>query len=159
MKWIKGYIEHIRESQEGTPEELGQRLIVYIDYITPDIEEVRSLIAAGADLNARDMLGKTALHKAASAGYTEIAKDLIEAGAALEARDNLDRTPFHLAASWGHTEIAKALINAGADISAGFDSLDELEGFFGGDTSWIPQESLPPEWRKRHRSRGAFGRF
>jgi ankyrin repeat protein len=122
-------------------------------------EIAKALIEAGADLEAKAEDGRTTIHIAAGWGHTEIVRILIQAGADLEARDSNDWTPLHRAALNSRTEAAKALIQAGADISAGFDSLDRLEDFFGGDTSWIPQESLPPEWRKRHRSRGAFGRF
>ncbi len=190
MKNIKHYTDHLRESQE-TPEELGQRLIgILSNERSPNIEEVRrligagadlkargkddktplhyaaandyteiakALIEAGADLEARDMYDQTPLHRAAIRGHTEIAKALIGAGADLEARDTYDQTPLHWAAAWGSTEAAKALILAGADISTAFDSLDKLEGFFGGDTSWIPLNNLPPEWRRDRKSKNLFG--
>ena len=159
MKNIKNYTDHLRESKR-TPEELGKKLIgILSGRKTPDIEEVRSLIGAGADLEAKHRDGWTSLHWAALRGHTEAAKALIGAGADLEAKNDDGWTALYHAAARGYTEAAKALIAAGADISAGFDSLDKLEDLFGGDISWIPRESLPPEWRKRHRARGAFGRF
>ena len=225
MKNIKNYTDHLRESAE-TPEELSQRLIgILYNKRSPNIEEVKRLIGAGADLKASDSIGWTPLHCAAYNGYTEAAKALIEAdsnleartvdgrtplnlaaihgrtgsikaliqaGADLEAKASDGKTPLHLATYWGQTgamkaliqagadleakasdgktplyyasmhrrtEIARILIKAGADIFPAFDSLDGLEDHFGGDISWIPQQSLPPEWRKRARSRGAFGRF
>jgi len=159
MKNIKNYTDHLRESME-TPEELGQVLIAKLDDdASPDIEEVKRLIQAGADLRARDFVGWTPLRRAAAWGHTEAAKALIAAGADLEAKDRDGWTALHCAAAGRRTEAAKALIGAGADISTAFDSLDKLEKFFKGDISWIPRERLPPEWRKLHRSRGAFGRF
>jgi ankyrin repeat protein len=122
-------------------------------------EIAKALIQAGADLEAKNKLGRTPLHIAAYWGRTEAVKALIQAGAELDAKDVTGWTPLNLATLRGHTDAAKALILAGADVSTAFDSLDRLEDLFGGDTSWIPQQSLPPEWRKRHRSRGAFGRF
>jgi ankyrin repeat protein len=190
MKNIKHYTDHLRESQE-TPKELDQRLLgILSGNKAPDIEEVRSLIEAGADLEARDFVGQTPLHRAAENGRTEaakaligagadleakdtdgwtplhratawgrteIAKALIGAGADLEAKDRDGQTPLHYAAAWGSTEAAKALILAGADISTAFDSLDKLEGFFGGDISWIPLNNLPPEWRRDRKSKNLFG--
>jgi uncharacterized protein len=46
------------------------------------------LIDAGADVNARDTRGRTALHAAAAQGYTDVAKLLVEHGADLKAADN-----------------------------------------------------------------------
>ncbi|MCI7698443.1 MAG: ankyrin repeat domain-containing protein [Akkermansia sp.] len=44
-------------------------------------EAVKLLLAAGADVNARDMNGWTALMEASDYGHTEIVKLLIAAGA------------------------------------------------------------------------------
>jgi ankyrin repeat protein len=119
MKWLKGYSEHLRESQEEGPEELGKRLIRVIDSEkTPDIEEVKALIGAGADLETRDIVSRTPLHWAAYRGHTESANTLIEAGADLEARDSGAWTPLHYAAANDHPEAAKALVEAGADLEA-----------------------------------------
>ena len=49
---------------------------------TGQLEEVRSLLKAGADVNAKlDSLGLTALMMAAGAGHLEVVKVLLEAGA------------------------------------------------------------------------------
>ncbi len=45
------------------------------------------LLDAGADVNARDARGRTALHAAAAQGYTDVAKFLVEHGADLKAAD------------------------------------------------------------------------
>jgi len=45
------------------------------------------LLEAGADVNARDSRGRTALHAAAAQGYTDVAKFLVEHGADLKAAD------------------------------------------------------------------------
>jgi ankyrin repeat protein len=160
MKNIKGYTEHLREANSmETPERLGQRLRRIIDNVNPDIEEVKRLIQAGANLKTRDKYGLVPLHLAAILGHIEIAKALIEAGADPEERTVAGWTPIDYATLHVHKDLARLLIEVGAGPSSRFDSLDDLENYFGGDTSWIPQESLPPEWRKRNRARGAFGRF
>jgi ankyrin repeat protein len=121
MKNIRGYTEHLRETNSmETPKKLGQRLLRFIDKSkTPNIEEVKMLIAAGAELDARDKyVGLTPLHRAAANGHTEIAKLLIAAGAEPDARNSFGWTPLHAAASNGRTETAKLLIDAGAELDA-----------------------------------------
>ena len=51
------------------------------------------LLGAGADVNARDDNGRTALHAAASQGYTDVVKFLVEQGADVGAKDGDGNTP------------------------------------------------------------------
>jgi ankyrin repeat protein len=57
------------------------------------IESARMLIAAGADVNAKEEKGQTALHGAAFWGFTELAQFLAEHGSKLDAKDNKGMTP------------------------------------------------------------------
>jgi ankyrin repeat protein len=61
------------------------------------VESIRLLIAAGADVNARNVQGQTALHAAAQKGWTEIVRALAEAGADLTAEDAQGVTPLEIA--------------------------------------------------------------
>lgn len=84
---------------------------------------VRVLLAAGADVRARDNESLTPLHRAATTFRgVEIVQVLLDAGADVRARDNEGLTPLHRAAGWrldmGDSEIAQALLNAGADAQA-----------------------------------------
>ena len=67
-----------------------------------DIEAVRALLKDGADVNAAQGDGMTALHWAAEAGDVEMVGMLLYAGAGLESVTRLgDYTPLHLASKAG----------------------------------------------------------
>ncbi len=84
-----------------------------------DLAEVRSLLRGGADVNAAQNDGMTALHWAAANGHTEIARTLLYAGATVRSTTRLGGyTPLHLAARSGDVEIAGILLAAGADPNA-----------------------------------------
>lgn len=77
------------------------------------------LLSRRADPAAASAESLTALHHAADAGFTDIAKELIVAGAPLEAREGrFGNAPLHMAARQGHRAIIAALLDAGADIEA-----------------------------------------
>jgi len=98
-------------------------------------EAVKSLIADGIDVNARNKSDdKTVLMLVLSYGnsdmslkgysylekYTEIVKTLLAAGADVNAKSKGDYTALMYAASWkkGNRELVKMLIAAGADVNA-----------------------------------------
>ena len=75
-------------------------------------------IKSGANVNAKDNDGFTALILAAVFGHTEIVKALIQAGADINAKNNDGWTALMVATIRGNTETVKALIQAGADVNA-----------------------------------------
>jgi ankyrin repeat protein len=83
-----------------------------------DAAEVRALLRAGADPNAAQGDGLTALHVAAQAGNLEIARLLIDARANVDVGTRIGGyTPLHLAAQAAHAEVVAALLAAGADAN------------------------------------------
>ncbi|NBB89666.1 MAG: hypothetical protein GVY23_00500 [Spirochaetes bacterium] len=78
------------------------------------VEVVQTLIDNGANVNSRDVFGRTPLHLAV--GHPAIIALLLEAGANVDARDSLSNTPLHRAVP--SIESVDALISAGADVRA-----------------------------------------
>lgn len=84
-----------------------------------DIEAVVTLLKEGADVNAAQGDGMTALHWAAKNGSVELAQILISAGANVDAVTRVGAyTSLHLASRAGHAEVAGALLEAGSNPNA-----------------------------------------
>lgn len=79
---------------------------------SPDL--VRSLIARGGDVNAKDSGGWTALIFATTKNDVQMVQALIESGARADICNQLGETALHSAASKGYTDIVEALLTAGA---------------------------------------------
>lgn len=83
-----------------------------------DVEELKRLIAAGADVNIVDEEWMcTPLGVAASHGQLAAAALLLNLGARVDDAGIEGDTPLHDAAYAGHLEVARLLLAAGADIS------------------------------------------
>lgn len=85
-----------------------------------DASRVKTQLAQGADANARDAYGATALMLAAHAGNLEIVNLLIAAGAEVDAKDELGWTALIKACyndveDRGYPEVVARLIEAGSD--------------------------------------------
>ena len=83
-----------------------------------DVATVKSLLKDGADVNAAQGDGMSALHWAADRGNAELAELLIFAGANLSAQTRIGQyTALHLAAKTGSAGVTKVLLKAGADVN------------------------------------------
>lgn len=83
-----------------------------------NIEGVRLLIAAGADVNAKTVGGATALYLPARDGYTDGLKEIVSAGADLNVKDDYGMTALMQASLVGNLDCVKLLLRAGADVNA-----------------------------------------
>ena len=84
-----------------------------------NIAAVKKLLKDGADVNASQGDGMTALHWAALNGDAEMAQMLLYAGANVGAKTRIGGyTPLHLAAQIGNASVMAPLIAAGAQVAA-----------------------------------------
>ncbi len=82
-----------------------------------DVDGLTAALAAGAEADARDGRGRTALMYAVDEGYTLLVPPLLKAGADPNLRAPDGATALFIATVHGHTEIVVALMEAGADPS------------------------------------------
>ena len=83
-----------------------------------DIDQVKSEISAGADVNSKDRrTGWTLLHIAIRHQRKEIIQFLLDKGADVNARDNTGKTPLHLAVEAGQKDLVEQLIAKGAQVN------------------------------------------
>lgn len=80
-----------------------------------DNDRVRQLLKEGADIDARDARGRTAIMAATHGNRPETVRLLIEAGADMNAQDDRLDNPFLYAGAEGLLEVLEVLIAAKAD--------------------------------------------
>ena len=81
------------------------------------IDELQRLLASGADIDARDRHGQTALMLAAVEGYGHVVGWLVERGAALDHTAKYGLSALMLAVICGHVDVVRRLTDAGASLS------------------------------------------
>lgn len=88
-----------------------------------DLARVRSLLASGADANARDADGATVLMRAAHLGRLDVVRALVDAGADVNATDErgwgaLARAVYNADLDRGFADVVGVLIERGANVEA-----------------------------------------
>ncbi|MCW7474383.1 hypothetical protein CH354_05720 [Leptospira levettii] len=83
-----------------------------------NLEEVKSLLAQGVSINAKDSLGNSSLIKAVDEEEMELAKFLIQKGANVNLRNTMGETALYRAVFRGNLDLVKLLVKAGAETKA-----------------------------------------
>jgi hypothetical protein len=83
-----------------------------------DPSGVQLLLRHKARANARDALGRSALHEAAAANHAEICRVLLQAGAEVNGKAADGRTPLLEAVRSGALQALEVLLEAGANVQA-----------------------------------------
>ena len=98
----------------------GPRQTPLHDAVHTELDEVKALVEAGADVNARDANQATPLHWAVATGRTNlpILQYLVDHGADVNTKNAWDITPLHSAALNGDAPAVERLLELGADETA-----------------------------------------
>jgi uncharacterized protein len=84
-----------------------------------DRDSVRSLLREGADVNASQGDGMSALHWSAAGGDAEMAEMLVQAGASVQSVTRIGHyTPLHIACQGGNAAVVEVLLEAGASVES-----------------------------------------
>ncbi|MDR2807025.1 MAG: ankyrin repeat domain-containing protein [Puniceicoccales bacterium] len=95
-----------------------QRLFFLFEHWTSEsAENIRKLIDAGTNINARDDKGYTPLHWAVSCHCLRIVQLLLEKDANIDAQDDEECTPLHRAVSCCYLGIIQLLLKKNANIN------------------------------------------
>ena len=115
--WLKDAAADDKESGEcaGINEPMDGRAALYSSAEGGHVENVRSLLQRGANIDQADTTdGSTPLKAASQSGHTRVVRTLINAGADLNQADTTHgRTPLWSSSTSGHIGATRALIAAG----------------------------------------------
>jgi ankyrin repeat protein len=82
------------------------------------LDVVKLLLQAGADVNEKAADGRTALNRSAGEGHAAVVKELLRAGAMFNSSDTeRRRSALSWAAGNGHLDVVSVLLQASVDIN------------------------------------------
>ena len=117
----EGRVDDVRRLLAGgmNPNASNDGWPLYIASNAGHAEVVTLLLEAGANVNAVNKDGCTALTGASIQGQTQVVKLLLTAGANVNTIGPAGFTAITLAADKGHAKVVKLLLEAGANVNAG----------------------------------------
>lgn len=80
------------------------------------VEEIRAALDGGAEIDATDTQGRTAILIAAKANRLDVVRLLIEAGADIDAQDQINLNPFLWGCISGDLDLVTTMVEAGTDL-------------------------------------------
>jgi ankyrin repeat protein len=80
------------------------------------VTELQRLFVGGADVDARDEHGQSALMLAATVGHGHVVEWLVERGAVLDRTAKYGLSALMLAVVNGHVDVVRTLVRAGASL-------------------------------------------
>jgi len=107
-------VEQPHPREEQTSRQVDEQLLLAA--FRGDLSEVNACLEKGANVNARDQYGYSALNEAAREGHLEVVRRLIEAGADIENLGGADMTPLMSAALAGQFDTVEFLLAKGAKV-------------------------------------------
>ncbi len=81
-----------------------------------DLDGVRSALASGAPIDARNRRRETAVLRASKAGRHEVVRHLIAEGADIDLQDDTSLNPFLFGCITGDLELVRLTVEAGTDL-------------------------------------------
>jgi len=117
---LRDQTPHERKYGSGTTLDLsttfGERTPLMVACASGSLEAVNVLLEHGAQVDAADPLGDTALHLACGSGRAEVVEALLAAGANANARCQEGGTPLLVTGYFGTAQMVRALLAAGAAV-------------------------------------------
>lgn len=110
--------------------------------IEGNIEDARTLVQEGADVNAANEQGNTPLHFAATAGSADFASLLVTNGADKSVKNKDGQTPMDVAKAAGHENMASILEGDTVDLNS---QSQEQEESTGDEASSVDPADAPVE--------------
>lgn len=80
------------------------------------LDQIKELLAAGANTNTKDNAGWTPLHEVVQNGQLELVQLLLQYNTLINVPGQGNETPLHEAVRFKHADIAEVLVKHGADI-------------------------------------------
>jgi ankyrin repeat protein len=87
--------------------------------LSGDVARVTALLAQGADIEARNANGNTALHLAAAQGRVAVVSALLKAGARADATGRAGKSSLDFAIAGGYPSIVAMMLDAGVRTHGG----------------------------------------